>query len=147
MRSAMRLMAVGSILGLGLAANAQAVVIIDNTTLGFYNSASGDPTISPIPFEPDLSVASAALGNWLGNPASLNGNWSGPQAIPASWAINSETAIIYSISGYSNVTPSRSPPPWRCSALAWLQSVPVVVARRNPATQARQPPVTVSTNP
>lgn len=129
MRSLTSLMAIG-VLGLGLAANANAVVIIDGTTQGFYNaaigqvldgsnpccsgnflfptanSASGDPTISPIPFEPDLTLASAALGNWLGNPGSLNGNWSGPQAIPANWTVNSETAIVYTISGYSNVNAS-----------------------------------------
>jgi hypothetical protein len=118
----MRLMTIGGILGLGLAANAHAVVIIDNTTQGFYNaaigqvldgtsavfpiadSAGGDPSFPSIPVEPDLSAASLILGDWLGDPGNLNGNWSGPQAIPSTWAINSETAIIYTISGFSDVT-------------------------------------------
>src|SRR5574338_60536 len=75
---------------------ASPVTIINNSTLGYYNQAigntlngsagfpaTGDPTINPAP-EPDMSLASAILGNWLTNPGSLNSNWStAPQAIPS----------------------------------------------------------------
>jgi hypothetical protein len=123
----MRSLAIGGMLVFSLAANARAVVIIDGTTHGFYNAAigqvldgsnpccapgtflfpgGGDPTIDPVPFEPTLNLASGALGNWLGDPGNLNANWSGPQAIPGTWAINAETAVIYTISGYTNVNAS-----------------------------------------
>lgn len=114
-------------------ANASAVVLINGATQGFYNQALGtvlngtnptsgtflfpnnnsnpnDPTFDPVPFEPDLSAASVALGNWLADPTNLNGNWSGLQAIPSNWTVNDETAIIYELSGgaggLSNVTAS-----------------------------------------
>ncbi len=107
-----------------------AVVIIDNTTLGYYNdlgqvldgtnpivddngvptflfpfanSVPNDPLIASAP-APNLAAALADLGNWLGDPAHLNANWSGPQLIP-SWAVNSESAIVYKIdagAGLSN---------------------------------------------
>jgi hypothetical protein len=91
---------------------ASADLIIDGSTTGYYNSslgqvldgtsilfpiansAGGDPTINPAS-EPNLSAAAAVLGNWLSAPGSLNGNWVGPQAIPSTWAINTETAIVY----------------------------------------------------
>ncbi|MBI2402549.1 MAG: hypothetical protein HYV20_07410 [Gemmatimonadetes bacterium] len=87
--------------------------LVSNTTHGFYNLAlgtvldgtqpqfpiAGDPTIDPAP-EPDLSAANAILGDWLSaNPLPLNANWSGPQAIPSTWALNTETAVIYEIDG------------------------------------------------
>lgn len=100
---------------------ANAATIIDNATQGYYNDSIGeslngtnafgatflfpnnnsnpnDPTINPAP-EPDLSAASAALGDWLTDPANLNANWSGLQAIPANWTVNSETAIVYEVDG------------------------------------------------
>jgi hypothetical protein len=92
-----------------------AVVIIDNSTSGLYNQGlgdlhlgdgpggfflgpnvtEGDPTlldINPAPFVP----AHAAFGaDWLAGDYS-GGAWSaGPVAIPAGWAINHETAIVY----------------------------------------------------
>ena len=102
---------------------ASAVTLIDGSTTGAYNaslgtildygasclptpnqfplanSASGDPSLT-ITLAPDLSAASAALGNWLGNTITPSGTgWSGgPVAIPASWAVNTETAIIYQFS-------------------------------------------------
>lgn len=126
------------LLGLTLAGNAGAVVLIDGGTQGFYNDSLGtilngtnpavddnavatflfpnnnsnpnDPTFNPVPFEPDLSAASAILGNWLTDPTNLNANWSGPQAIPAGWAINDETAIVYELDagpgGLANVVAS-----------------------------------------
>ncbi|MFN3938565.1 MAG: VPLPA-CTERM sorting domain-containing protein [Gemmobacter sp.] len=113
----------GSALGLGIAAvPAAAATIIDNTTHGLYNAgigtvldgtnpfggnfmfplanvAGGDPSLDiPAANEPDLSAAAGALGNWLTNPASPGGSWSaGPVAIPLTWAVNTETAIIYAL--------------------------------------------------
>lgn len=112
--------------GLAVDVVSSANTIIDNTTPGKYNSAigttldltnpylathlfpgpnvsTGDPTIAPAP-EPDLSTASGALGNWLGDPGNLNVNWVGPQAIPSTWAVNSETAIVYQIDVESCLT-------------------------------------------
>lgn len=95
------------------------VTLIDGTTLGYYNNVigtaldqtnpyapsylfpgadliDGDPLIPAAP-EPDLSAAAGILGDWLGNPGSLNGNWSGPQVIPNTWAVNDEVGVIYAI--------------------------------------------------
>jgi hypothetical protein len=89
-------------------------VFVDDATPAHYNAAlgmsldatqnqfpcanvlCGDPIINPAP-EPDLSAASAALGDWLSNPPVFNANWSGAQAIPPSWDLNTETAIVYEI--------------------------------------------------
>ncbi len=72
----------------------------------------GQDIIPPVASEPNLGGAGAAtqaaLGNFLGNTTSLGGTWSAtPQAIPSTWAINTETAIVYVIeagSGLYNVT-------------------------------------------
>lgn len=113
-----------------LSANiASANLIIDNSTSGYYNQSIGtslnltnpyagtylfpgdyqtygDPTFNPVPFAPDLSTASAALGNWLTTPSNLNSNWSFG-LIPQTWPINDETAIVYRINagvtGLTNV--------------------------------------------
>lgn len=71
--------------------------VLDNTSAAFpaANIGSGDPTLS-FAVAPDLTAAAGALGAWLTTPALPGGTWSGPQAIPASWAVNTETAIIYS---------------------------------------------------
>ena len=113
----------GALIILSTIGIASAITIIDDTTLGYYNSSvgtvldktsflfpgpnvsTGDPTINPAP-EPDLNPASGALGNWLTDPNNLNVNWTGPQSIPLTWAINNETAIIYEFevnTGYKNV--------------------------------------------
>lgn len=99
--------------------------IIDDSTQGQYNDSIGtsldftnpdsgtflfpgansnpnDPTFDPVPFEPDLTTASGALGDWLGDPTNLNANWNGPQAIPGTWTVNTETAIIYEIDAGAN---------------------------------------------
>ena len=96
---------------------AGAAVILDNSSTGRYNASLGvslDTSGPSDPFPcanvgcgdaglsfataPDLSAASAALGNWLTNPASPGGSWGAAgQAIPLSWAVNTETAIIYQI--------------------------------------------------
>jgi hypothetical protein len=106
--------------GLGAPAlSAAAVTFIDGTTPGFYNNAlgtvldrtnpyagtylfpganlaDGDPLIAMAP-EPDLSVASAILGDWLGNPAALNANWHGPGVVPSTWTTNTEMGVVYAI--------------------------------------------------
>jgi hypothetical protein len=122
---------------------ASAVVLINGTTQGFYNSgigdlatdafmnsatangnggiarmfpaanvSQGDPNASFLN-APDFSGAAAGtiapLGNWLTNPAAPGGTWTGLQAIPANWTVNTETAIIYalsSVAGIDNVVAS-----------------------------------------
>jgi len=112
----------------GMSGIAYSALIIDNSTTGYYNSNIGevlngtnqfngtflfpynnsnpnDPTINPAP-EPNLSSASAILGDWLGDPANLNSYWAGPQSIPSTWTVNSETAIVYEVdagTGLQNV--------------------------------------------
>lgn len=93
---------------------ASAALIIDNTTTGWYNDglgdlaatygpgsvsfpganvSEGDPIVNPLS-EPDLSLT-PNLGNWLAGDFT-SGTWTGPNtSIPASWAINSETAVVY----------------------------------------------------
>jgi hypothetical protein len=110
--------AAGMIVAVGVyTAPAQAVTLVDGTTLGLYNNsigntlngtsvafpAAGDPTLDFGPGSPpDLSAAAAVLGTWLTTPAAPGGAWSGPQAIPGGWAVNTETAIIYEIDGGAN---------------------------------------------
>ncbi len=67
---------------------------------GDYQHGGGDPTFNPVPFAPDLSTASLALGDWLNSPTTLNLNWSF-SSIPSTWTINDETAIIYKINAGS----------------------------------------------
>ena len=96
---------------------AGAGVILSNSSTGWYNNTIGlsldtSGALDPFPCAniacgdsalsyataPNLSAASATLGNWLSNPATPGGSW-GPadHAIPLSWAVNTETAIIYEI--------------------------------------------------
>ena len=92
-----------------------AVVLVETINPGFYNDQIGtalnlsnpggdgpsqpfpltDDSTTSFPTAPDLSAASAALGNWLTNPGSLNGNWALRAPIPNSWAVNTEVAVIY----------------------------------------------------
>ena len=90
-------------------------VLVDGSTPAYYNAslgtaldgtqpqfplanlAAGDPTLHPAP-EPNLSKVGPVLGNWLSaNPLPLNPYWSAPGVIPATWAVNTETAIVYAI--------------------------------------------------
>jgi len=100
------------------AAGAGAATFVDDATTGLYNAgigtvlngtdpffvtpSGGDPTTSLGPSDaPDLSAAATELGDWLTSPAAPSGSgWSsGPVSIPSSWAVQSETAIIYEIDG------------------------------------------------
>ncbi|MBL8702918.1 MAG: PEP-CTERM sorting domain-containing protein [Alphaproteobacteria bacterium] len=62
------------------------------------NVSQGDPVAS-FASAPNFSGAGAgitsALGDWLTTPGAPGGSWTGLQAIPASWTVNTETAIIY----------------------------------------------------
>ncbi len=73
---------------------------------------AGDPTIPAVASEPNLAGADAstqtALGSFLGNTTTLGGSWSvAPQAIPATWVVDTETAIVYEINagatGFDNL--------------------------------------------
>lgn len=99
------------------AGGAHAAIIIDGTTTGRYNSglgdlaaldgtpggfllgpnvSEGDPNLS-FPADPLAGVVyPAAFGaNWLAGDYT-GGSWSaGAVAIPSTWAVNSETAIVY----------------------------------------------------
>jgi hypothetical protein len=98
-------------------------VIINGSTQGLYNAGLGtllDTNNNNAPFpcanvgcgdlnltfptEPNLSTASGPLGNWLTTPNAPGGSWGGPQAIPATWAVNTETAIIYTIDAQGGIT-------------------------------------------
>jgi len=102
---------------LAVASVSGADTLIDNSTYGYYNNAigallnetnptgstflfpiSGDPTFNPVPYAPVLSSAYSALGDWLTHPTALDSDWSSSTvAIPYSWSVGEETAIIYKI--------------------------------------------------
>lgn len=104
----------------------QAAVVLNTSSLGLYNAGIGSSldtngTNDPFPCNngvcgditinfataPDLSAASAALGNWLTTPNNPGGTWSASaQAIPTNWTPGTETAIIYEFNagaGLSNL--------------------------------------------
>jgi hypothetical protein len=104
-------------------AGAHAAVILDDGSNGRYNASIGttlDTQGASDPFPcanvacsdltvtfataPNLSAASAVLGNWLTNPASPGGSWTAEQPIPMTWAVNTETAIIYAINAGAGLT-------------------------------------------
>jgi hypothetical protein len=95
-----------------------AVVIIDGSTTGRYNSglgelagldgaggfflgpnvSEGDPTLLPVIPQPAVTYSGAFGTNWLAGDYT-GGTWSaGPVAIPSAWAVNTETAIVYNFS-------------------------------------------------
>lgn len=112
-------------------ASANAAVIINDSTLGYYNSALGnlgaipafasqtdtgtgfslfpnntDPTI-PNASAPNLAVAGApaAFATFLGTSAPTGGGWSAaPVAIPGTWAVSTETAIVYEFNAADGLT-------------------------------------------
>lgn len=90
-------------------------MLVDDSTPAYYNAGlgtmldgtgpqfpradlkDGDPTVKPAP-APNLAAAAGVLGNWLSaRPVPLSGSWSGPRRIPTTWALNTETAIVYAI--------------------------------------------------
>lgn len=102
---------------------ANAVPIVTNATTGYYNSglgtlldtfgvndpfpcanvACGDSSLN-FAAAPNLAAAAGPLGTWLTNAAPSGGAWSAaPQVIPATWAVNSETAIVYAINAGSGL--------------------------------------------
>ena len=108
------------------AGSAHAGVILNDGSQGRYNAAIGTSLDTPgtitstdpfpcanvgcgdltvaFPTAPDLSAAAGVLGNWLTNPASPGGSWTSVQAIPLTWAVNTETAIIYEIGAGAGLT-------------------------------------------
>lgn len=95
-----------------MAPAANAVMLVETSDPGFYNNSIGTSLNStnggesgpfPVsndsnlnfPTAPDLSTASSALGNWLTDPLNLNSNWNHLAAIPNSWAVGTEVAVIY----------------------------------------------------
>lgn len=104
---------IGPILLWAVAANlASALTLVQTGDAGYYNNSIGTVLngtnggeTGPFPVSndgsydfssaPDLSAASAALGNWLTNPLGLNSNWTLMSSIPNSWTAGSEVAVIY----------------------------------------------------
>lgn len=99
-----------------LSSKTYGVVLVQTNDPGFYNNNIGtvlnlsntgvddanepfpvdDDSTASFPTAPDLSAASSILGDWLTDPANLNSNWSNsPIAIPNSWEIETEVAVIY----------------------------------------------------
>ncbi len=93
-------------------AAAHAVVLVQTSDPGFYNNSigtllngtnGGESGPFPVsndanlnfPTAPDLSAAGAVLGNWLTDPLNLNANWNLLAAIPNSWTVGTEVAVIY----------------------------------------------------
>jgi hypothetical protein len=112
------------VLGVGTGSVIGQETIIDNSTEGYYNSDLGtllDGTDSDrfplantftgeeliFSTEPDLTAAAEVLGDWLATPVpALGDSWSDLQLIPTSWAVNTETAVVYEVDaggGYSNL--------------------------------------------
>ncbi|WP_405223919.1 PEP-CTERM sorting domain-containing protein [Lentisalinibacter sediminis] len=118
----LRILALGAVLGLIGTTPVMADVIIDDDTLGYYNDglgdleeldgeSSGDGNIlpAPIPTEGDPTIlldgdpnlpfgdVGAFGDNWLiGDFDNDGGAWSTePVAVPTTWTINDETAIVY----------------------------------------------------
>ena len=104
----------GGTLFLSQAANA--IILVQTSDPGYYNNSigtvlnlsntgsdtcaepfpTGNDCTNTYPIQPNLSAAGSILGNWLGDPLHLNSHWSAsPIAIPNSWAVNTEVAIIY----------------------------------------------------
>lgn len=99
---------------LAASVQAHAVLIIDSTTTGRYNaglgdlasmdgpggfllganSSEGDPTIE-LAADPGFTFTSEFGADWLGGDYT-GGTWSGlGAAIPSTWSVNTETAIVY----------------------------------------------------
>ncbi len=98
------------------------VQLVNNATPGYYNAGLGtllngsslafpvsNDTARDFVVAPDLSLAEPVLGGWLQAPPSLAAPyWSAaPQAIPATWVVGKETAIVYPLQvpapGYADI--------------------------------------------
>jgi hypothetical protein len=97
------------------AAFADPVTLVTTGNAGYYNndigttlnlSNTGTNTCSePFPTTndcntsygsaPNLSAAGSILGNWLTDPLHLNSHWDFLAAIPNSWAVGTEVAVMY----------------------------------------------------
>lgn len=139
-------------------ATASAAVILNNASTGRYNDAIGmsldtfgamDPfpcanvacqdNEVTYPTAPDLSAASAALGSWLTNPAAPGGNWGNAgQLIPSSWAVNTETAIIYEIDAGIGLTNLELLLGVDNGVFVWLDGVYQFGARRSGGVVANE---------
>lgn len=114
-----------SLAAIAAAGSAHALVLVKTSDPGYYNDAIGTVLngtnggeAGPFPVSndasltfataPDLSAASAALGNWLTDPGHLNANWSYQASVPNSWTPGSEVAVIYRFDtlGATNVVAS-----------------------------------------
>ena len=105
------------LIGFFVMTGASADVIIDNTTEGHYNAglgdlhlidgeggflpgpniSEGDPTIV-LESDPELAFTDEFGSDWL-NGDFTGGTWStNPVSIPSTWAVNTETAIVYNFS-------------------------------------------------
>ncbi|MBL3555252.1 MULTISPECIES: PEP-CTERM sorting domain-containing protein [Marinobacter] len=99
---------------LAASVQAQATLIIDNSTTGLYNAglgdlanmdgpggfllgpnvSEGDPTIQ-LAADPGFTFTPEFGADWLAGDYT-GGSWSAPgTAIPSTWAVNTETAIVY----------------------------------------------------
>jgi hypothetical protein len=137
---------------------ASAAVIINNSTPGYYNAGLGTSLDSPTgvftdPFPcanvqcgdttetyataPNLAAAATPLGTWLTSAAPTGGSWSPtPVAIPATWAVNTETAISYAFGsafGYDNVKLRLGVDN---GIFVWLNGSYLFGARRGPAPRS-----------
>lgn len=97
---------------------AHAIVLIDSTTQGYYNAGLGDlhgiaqpaenfpaancgggcnaMTDPIIPNAPEPYDLGPSIGTWLTASPPMGGAWSTmPVNVPDSWAVNTETAIVY----------------------------------------------------
>lgn len=118
----LRLSATLAVFALSASLGLSAVTLVQTSDPGFYNNSigtllnstnGGETGMFPIsddgsytfPTAPNLSTASAALGNWLTNPLSLNANWQSLASIPNSWTIGTEVAVMYQFNtlGATNV--------------------------------------------
>jgi hypothetical protein len=123
------------------------VTLIDSSTPGHYNAGIGtllngtDPAFPSVgdpvanPAEPDLSAAATELGGWLSVPpdlATAGSTWSAtPVAIPSTWAITTETAIVYAFdSGPGGLSDVQLSIGVDNGILAWLNGVYVGGALR-----------------
>lgn len=122
LRSLTRIIGMAMLTGVVGMGSASAAIIIDSSTMGYYNDGLGDlsglaqpanqfpaancgggcnavtdPTINPAA-EP--TILGPNIGTWLTNAAPTGGTWSaGLETIPSSWAVNTETAIVYELQG------------------------------------------------